>query len=81
MTPFANWPKKPMIRSLCRTARCSEYDLFPNQPKLCMKAQLYGQCYAYCNLDHNKISDEQADKIIQKLQPAISNPNQVKVII
>lgn len=81
MAPFANWPKKPMIRSLCRTARCSEYDLFPNQPKLCMKAQLYGQCYAHCNLDHEKISDEQADRIVKKLQPAFTNPHHVKVII
>jgi hypothetical protein len=81
MAAFSNWPKKPMIRSLCRTARCSEYDLFPNQPRLCMKAQLYGQCYVHCTLDHEKISDEQADKIIKKLQPALANPHNVKVII
>lgn len=78
MKPFIiSGQKLPRLGLLCNQARCQVTELFPakKHKNLCIKATLYGTCFARCNRDHVAISNEEAQHVVDKFKRIIEDPN------
>ena len=71
--------KVPKIRKMCQICNINQKELFPNKENLCIRSTLFGSCFSTCNRDHSKISDEEANNVINKLKKVIDNPELLKV--
>lgn len=79
MEIFAQRSKLPRVKALCEVARINALDLFPNRSNLCIKSALFGTCFADCKRSHAAITNEEATHALTLLNPALDNPEQVKV--
>jgi hypothetical protein len=77
MKPFVEAEKPISLFKLTKAAGTRSFDLFPFNDKLCIKAQIWGQCPKDCKHQHTKISNEQAESVLKKLDKVIQNPNLV----
>jgi hypothetical protein len=77
MKPFMASDKPVSLFKLTKAAGTRSFDLFPFNDKLCIKAQIWGQCPKDCKHQHLKITTEQAEAALKKLDKVIQNPNLV----
>ncbi len=70
MGPFLTADPRPTVRQLCSAAGCTNLQLFPDHPKLCLRAQLFGACDKKCKHEHKKVDDNVIATAISALQPA-----------
>ncbi len=78
MAPFVRMEPRPTVKQLCQTCNASASQLFPQHPKLCIRAQLFGICDKRCNNEHKKVNEDTIKQALTVLQPAITNPTSVK---
>ena len=76
--PLADLKPCPYISTICKAANIASGDLFPNHPKLCLKAQLWGTCKPNCEHEHKKVSDNKAKEMINKVQSVLNDPSSLK---
>jgi hypothetical protein len=77
MKPLVDSGKYISIYKLTKAAGTRSFDLFPSNDKLCIKAQIWGKCPSDCKHQHVKITQEQADTALKRLDKVISNPSLV----
>ena len=77
LRPFLEADKPISLFKLTKAAGTRSFDLFPFNDKLCIKAQIWGKCSKDCKHQHIKITNEQAETTLKKLDKVIQNPNLV----
>ena len=67
------YKKKLKVSEICELAGISTSELVPNNK--CGSCTLFGNCFYHkCTRDHNKATKEEAEHVINKLQPLIRDP-------
>ena len=77
---IATMKPRPYIGDICRVSNTLAKNIFPQRPKLCLKAQLWGCCMPNCAHEHLLITDEEADRAINFLGIALKNPEKLKQV-
>ena len=78
MKAFSSHQKLPRIKAMCEVCNIRQEDIFPKRKDLCIKSALFGTCFDSCTFKHEAVSDEEARKAIETLQPVTNNPDKVK---
>jgi hypothetical protein len=79
MQPILSLPRVPNMGKLCRAARTSAGELFPNHKDICIRSQVLGKCFVSCNHRHIKLSDKEIEPALKLLDLVITNPSLAKV--
>lgn len=78
MAGLAAMTPRPTIRNICKAASISATQLFPSRgDKLCLKAQLWGQCSKGCAFQHPELPKNEIDHALSLLKLVTDNPKLV----
>ena len=66
---------RPSITKLCKAAGTSAPALFPNNPKVCIRSQIWGACESNCPHQHVVLPDADIDHVRDQLKKVVSNPS------
>lgn len=69
----------PRVQEICNACNIKAEELFPNKPTICIKATLFGTCFANCIRSHDSITDDEAKSAIDKLKPILNDPSILQV--
>ena len=77
--PLRGQGRLPRVMDICRACNIRSEQLFPNKQLICIKATLFGTCFASCPRQHTAITDKEAEHAIKLLQPVLQDPSKIQV--